>query len=346
MKLVRIGVGLAVVLAACGTQAREGERVSRECRREIVKLCGLSFSRDKMRECLSARFKDLSDDCRGEVFDRVRQRAGDKGRVTAPMPGATEHAYGSEPLQKLDFFPAKASSGKAPLLVFVHGGGWKRGDKGNATGKDLAPHYVAQGYAVASINYRLVPAATVEQQAADVAASVAWLRSNAAKLGIDPARIVLMGHSAGAHLVALVGTDPRYLRGAGLGFNAVRGVIPNDGAAYDVAQQMIDGNTMMQDTYMQAFGTDPARQRALSPTFQAEAPNAPTFLLIHIQRPDGVRQAAALADALKRAGTRVQVNGFPGEGLSGHMAINRQLGDPAYPATPVVDAWLKAVFAG
>jgi arylformamidase len=346
MKLVRIGVGLAVLLAACGSQAQEGKRVSRECRREIRQVCGLTFSRDKIRECLTEKFKELSEDCRGEIVARVRQRADEKGRVSALMPGATEYTYGSASLQKLDYFPAKASQGKAPLLVFVHGGGWKRGDKGNATGKDLAPHYSAQGYAVASINYRLVPEATVEQQAADVAQSIAWLRSNSAKLGIDPARIVLMGHSAGAHLVALVGTDPQYLRGAGLGLDAVCGVIPNDGAAYDVAAQMTDGPKMMQDTYAQAFGTDPARQRALSPTYQAASPNAPAFLLIHVQRPDGVRQAAALAVALKRAGTRVQVSGFPGDGLSGHMAINRRLGDPTYPATPVVDAWLKAVFAG
>jgi arylformamidase len=67
--------------------------------------------------------------------------------------------------------------------------------------------------------------------------------------------------------------------------------------------------------------------------------------LIHVQRPDGVRQAEALAAALKRAGTPVQVNGFQGEGLKGHMEINRDLGDPAYPATSVVDAWLKQVFA-
>ncbi|MEP6786336.1 MAG: alpha/beta hydrolase [Sphingomonadales bacterium] len=260
-----------------------------------------------------------------------------------PAAGATEYAYGAAPLQKLDFFPAKAA--KAPVLVFVHGGGWKRGDKGNATGRDLAPHYVAQGYAVASINYRLVPDATVEQQAADVAGAVAWVRGNAVRLNIDPGKIVLMGHSAGAHLVALVGTDPQYLRGAGLGLDAVRGVIPNDGAAYDVPAQMTDGPKIMQQTYAQAFGTDPARQRALSPTLQAASPNAPAFLLIHVQRSDGVRQAAALAEALKRAGTRVQINGFPGDGLKGHMEINRALGDPAYPATPVVDAWLKAVFA-
>lgn len=332
----------AAAVALSAAQSRD--RLPRECRREVVKLCGLTFDRDKIRTCLTEKYRELSENCRGEIVARVREKMGDAASTPkGPAAGATEYAYGTAPLQKIDFFAAK--SPRAPLLVFVHGGGWKRGDKGNATGRDLAPHYMGQGYAVASVNYRLVPDATVEQQATDVASAVAYLRGNAARLDIDPGRIVLMGHSAGAHLVALVGTDPQYLRAAGLGMDAVRGVIPNDGAAYDVPAQMKDGPEIMQQTYAQAFGTDPARQRALSPTLQAASPNAPAFLLIHVQRPDGVRQAAALADALKRAGTPVQVNGFPGEGLKGHMEINRQLGDPAYPATPVVDAWLKRVFA-
>jgi arylformamidase len=253
-----------------------------------------------------------------------------------------EYSYGNAPLQNLDYYaPADKH---APLVVFVHGGGWKRGDKDNATGKEKAPHYRQAGYGFASLNYRLVPGATVEQQAADIASAIAYLRSNAAKLGFDGRRIVLMGHSAGAHLVALVGTDPQYLRAAGLDQSALTGVVPIDGAAYDVAQQLVDGNRIMQDTYAEAFGDDPVRQRALSPTFQTASPNAPSFLILHVQREDGIRQSQALAAALRQSGTPVQINSFEGKGLMGHMEINRKLGDPAYPATPVVDAWLKAVF--
>lgn len=334
-----LGATMAVV-ASAGI-AQQGERLPRECRQEIVQLCGMN--RDAIRGCLKEKAKQLSENCRAELRKRVMERGGEGARG-ARVSGGVEHAYGGDPLQKLDFYAAKAN-GPAPLLIHVHGGGWKRGDKGNATGRDLAPHYTGLGYAVASVNYRLVPQATVEQQAADVAASVAWLHANAQRLGIDANRIVLTGHSAGAHLVALIGTDPRYLRAAGLDLNALRGVIPNDGAAYNVPAQMGDGPGMMKDTYVQAFGTDPARQKALSPYYHAAGPNAPAFLLIHVQRPDGVRQAAALGEALRRAGTPAEVKGFPGEGLMGHMEINRRLGDPAYPATPVVDAWLKRVFS-
>jgi len=256
---------------------------------------------------------------------------------------AASFSYGADSLQTLDFWPA-AHKGPAPLILFVHGGGWKRGDKDNATGPYKVTHYTGEGYAFASVNYRLVPDATVEQQAQDIADALAKLLKQAKALDITPGKVVLMGHSAGAQLVALVGTDPRYLRKAGLSYADIAGVIPIDGAAYDVSTQMADGPRIMQQTYAQAFGTDPARQRALSPTMQAAAPNAPAFLLLHVQRPDGVRQAEALEAALRSAGTQVERKGFPGEGLRGHMEINRRLGDPDYPATAAADAWLARVF--
>jgi acetyl esterase/lipase len=280
--------------------------------------------------------------------DRLRERLGggqDRAQV-APAPGKQVLAYGKDALQQLDFYPAQSGNKRAPLVLFVHGGGWKRGSKDNASGPWKAPHYTQAGYAYASINYRLVPAATIEQQAADVAASLRYLIDNAARLGFDPSRIVIMGHSAGAHLVALVGTDEQYLKGAGLSFANLRGVVPNDGAAYDVPRQIAEGGKFMNGTYVQAFGTDPERQRALSPTLNAQAPNAPEFLLIHVQRQDGVAQNKALEMALRKAGTKVERREFAGTGLQGHMEINRSLGDPAYAATAVVDVWLKRVFGG
>ena len=286
-------------------------------------------------------------DAREKLRDRLRERMAERmgAEDGIKVPGGQTISYGGDALQVLDVWRAKEAKGPAPLIVYVHGGGWKRGSKDNATGRFKPVHYPEQGYAFASTNYRLVPAATVEQQAADVASAVKALVDRAATLGIDRRRIVLMGHSAGAHLVALVGTDERYLKGAGLSFADIAGVIPNDGAAYDVPAQMTDGPPIMQATYKQAFGTDPARQKALSPTAHAAAPNAPDFLLLYVQREDGVRQAKALGAALTAGGSRVEHGSFPGEGLKGHAEINRSLGDPAYAATATVDAWLKRVFA-
>lgn len=288
-------------------------------------------------------FADARERLRDRIDARLAERMGaDEG---PKAPGSETISYGTAALQRLDIWRAKGTKGPAPLIVFVHGGGWKRGSKDNATGRFKAEHFPQQGYAFASIDYRLVPAATVEQQAADVAAAVKALVDRANMLGIDRRRIVLMGHSAGAHLVALVGTDERYLQGAGLSFADISGVIPIDGAAYDVAAQMKDGPPIMKKTYVQAFGTDPARQIALSPTQHAAAPNAPDFLLLYVQRPDGVRQAKALGAVLETGGSRVEHGSFPGEGLQGHAEINRRLGDPSYAPTAAVDVWLKRLFA-
>ncbi len=281
---------------------------------------------------------------RERMAKRMEKRAeGDAKRKRAP--GAQTLSYGSDPAQVLDLWVPKGAKA-APLVLYVHGGGWKRGSKDTAMGNALPGHLVGQGYAFASINYRLVPEATVEQQASDVAQVLAFVLGKAATMGIDRSKVVITGHSAGAHLVALVGTDEQYLRKAGLSFADVDGVMPNDGAAYDVPKQMAQSGRFMMDTYKQAFGTDPARQKALSPVFHAATPNAPRFLLLHVQREDGVAQANELAAALKRGGSSVEVGSFPGRGLQGHAEINRKLGEPDYAATPVMDAWLKSVFGG
>jgi acetyl esterase/lipase len=273
----------------------------------------------------------------GSLRERIAQRM-----QSAAEPRGEEMSYGSDPLQKLDYW--KPTAPGSPIVIYVHGGGWKRGDKRMASG-EKGTHFVQQGYAFASLNYRLVPSCTVEEQAQDVANGIAYLIRNAEKLGFDGKRVALIGHSAGAHLVALVGTDLSYLKIAEVGPKALRGVIPLDGAAYDVSRQIAEGGDFMHDTYLQAFGTDPERQKKLSPTAQAATPNAPAFLILHVQRVDGTAQSIALGEALRKAGTPAEVKGFEGRGLQGHAEINRKLGDPSYPATPVVDAWLKSILA-
>ncbi len=275
--------------------------------------------------------------CAGLVLSAGVQSQAARGTVAERTERGQTMSYGADPLQTLDYWPGETAD--SPLVVFVHGGGWSKGDKRMMQGSDKLRHWQVQGYAVASLNYRLVPEATVEQQAEDIAAALALLKHRFAQRFIS-----LVGHSAGAHLVALVGTDPTYLHDAGLTFADIAGIIPLDGAAYDVAAQLEDGPRVMQRTYRQAFGGGPARQARLSPTAQAVAPNAAEFLILHVERDDGARQSAALARALRQAGTEAEVRGFAGKGLRGHMEINRRLGDPDYPATAVVDAFLKRVF--
>lgn len=271
-------------------------------------------------------------------------------QMEPPAPSAPaskrDLAYGALPAQTLDYFPPTVRTGAPPpLIVFVHGGGWQHGSKDNATGSAKIQHFTGKGYAFATINYRLVPGATVEQQAQDVATALAWLVAHAKELGFDPDRMVLMGHSAGAHLAALVGTDPRYMHGQDLMLDQLRGVVLLDGAAYDVPAQMAEAGRFMRPIYTRAFGSDPARQRALSPIAHTAGPNVLSFLILHVERDDGTRQSEALAAALRAEGSKVEVRGLEGRGLRGHVAMNRQLGEADYPATAIVDRWLSATFA-
>lgn len=225
-----LALAAAAMLAAPILAQRGGaERLPEQCRAEVAALCG--GERGALRECLRTRSAEVSDPCRTALREWMEARAGTAG-VAAPRagtPGAVAAlaapqtlAYGSDSLQSLDLWVPQGT-GPAPLVLFVHGGGWKRGSKDNAMSRALPAHLLEQGYAFASIDYRLVPRHTVEEQARDVAAALAHLLKRAESLGIDRSRVVLTGHSAGAHLVALVGTDEQYLRAEGLSFADIRG---------------------------------------------------------------------------------------------------------------------------
>ena len=93
-------------------------------------------------------------------------------------------AYGPDRLQTVDVWPTAAV--EPTLMVFVHGGGWSRGDKAMMGGSAKLEHWQAEADAVASVDYRLVPEATVEQQAADIASALALLKKRAKSLNFDP----------------------------------------------------------------------------------------------------------------------------------------------------------------
>ena len=325
-------IGLMGAAALGGASLAQRQRLPAECRQQIRALCG--GAERGARQCLrSGVMQQLSDPCRKAIGARM----GTGG--IAPAAGTAEHAYGNDPKQRLDLVkPAGVS--RAPVLLFVHGGGWSIGDKMHAAG-DKARWANGQGWAFASANYRLVPQATVEQQAADVASAIAWLRANAAREGLDPDRIVLMGHSAGAHLVALVGTDPRYLKAAGVPLGAVKGVVLLDGAGYDVPAQASSQLNRARRMYDAAFGSDPSRRRALSPTFNAAAPNVARWLILPIERrQDSQAQSRGLAAALTRAGASAAVVAVPGES---HGSLNIGLGQAGDFATEQVTRFLASM---
>ncbi len=109
--------------------------------------------------------------------------------------------------QKLDIYYPKKSDGKpAPVAVYVHGGGWTKGDKGGGNGSKDISELVSRGYLVASINYRLAPQYKFPDDIEDVKCAIRFLRAHAAKYHLDPNRVGAWGTSAGGHLVALLGT--------------------------------------------------------------------------------------------------------------------------------------------
>lgn len=124
-------------------------------------------------------------------------------------------AYGQHPQQVMDiYFPAKTLTAKTPaaLIVMVHGGAWTIGDKDNAAVvKNKVAYWTKQDWIFISINYRLVPEVTVQQQTRDIAEALIYIQNQAANWHADPKRLVLMGHSAGAHLVSLLSTCPLWL---------------------------------------------------------------------------------------------------------------------------------------
>lgn len=115
-------------------------------------------------------------------------------------PGGADHSYGKHDSHRLRFW--EANQPRAPLLVFVHGGSWRSGTYLDSIGSAKVAHFLSEGYAFASVDYTLNPTVTVEEQVQEVANAVGYLAGRGSDLGINPKRLVLMGHSS-AHTSSL-----------------------------------------------------------------------------------------------------------------------------------------------
>jgi acetyl esterase/lipase len=241
---------------------------------------------------------------------------------------------------RLDVY-APPSGETLPVVVWIHGGGWQRGNRSLVGDKPSA--FNAKGYVLVSIDYRMVPDVDVKQQAADVAHAIAWVKAHIAESGGDPGRIALMGHSSGAHMAALVGTDESYLEAAGCKLSDLSGVILLDGAGYDIPKQMSENRIrLLGGVYSQAFSDDPAKQKALSPIEHVKAGKGiPPFLILHVaSRPDSRAQSEAFGAKLREAGGEARV--VAAEGKT-HATINREIGHAGDKPTEEVFAFLHQI---
>lgn len=225
-----------------------------------------------------------------------------------------------------------------PVIVWIHGGGWRMGDKAGVQKKPQA--FVDQGCVFISTNYRFVPAVTVKEMTGDIAKAIRWAHDHAKEYGGDPDSIYVMGHSAGAHLAALVCTDDRYLKAEGLSLKILKGCVPVDVSVYDIPKRLKDGGSAPLATFKTIFGDKEETQLDLSPVSHvAKGKNIPPFLILHVaSRPDTKAQSQWFADKLKDAGVTVTVHAAEGKT---HGTINSELGLPEDKPTKALLEFLK-----
>ena len=224
-----------------------------------------------------------------------------------------EYVKGGHERQKLDLYlPEKVAPAALPVIVWIHGGGWQAGSKDNCP----AAAFATQGYAVASINYRLSQHAQFPAQIEDCKAAIRWLRANAAKYHFDPDHIGVWGASAGGHLVALLGTTgdmKKWDVGDNLNQSSrVQAVVdffgPTDfrtikGGAESPVSKLLGGPI-----------ADNKEKAAQASPITYVAKGDPPFLIMHgdMDPTVAVSQSEKLAEALKKAGDDVTLKVLPG----------------------------------
>ncbi len=277
----------------------------------------------------------------GPLLDRLReqrQAAGHSG-PSGRHARLANVAYGSHPDQVYDVYlpSGEASTHGAPVVFIVHGGGWVVGDKAMTRVVDAkVSRWTARGLVLVSVNYRMLPEVPPDGQLRDVAQALTHAQAHALDWGADPAQFILMGHSAGAHLVALLaGAVPASL---GLSGPPVLGTVALDSAAMDVHAIMSQPHMRLYD---RPFGKDPSYWRAMSPVQQLRPGAAPLLAVCSTRRDDACAQAQAFVARAAQLGIRAQ---WLGQDLS-HGDINALLGlDNEY--TRAVEAFMVTLSSG
>ncbi len=228
---------------------------------------------------------------------------------------------------KLDWYPAEGNVANAPIVIFVHGGAWALGNRGQVNSKPQ--HYTKNGYHFVSVSYTLLPAANAQTQALQVGQAVNWVHANASRFGADPERIAVMGHSAGCHLSSLA-----TLTGAAL---PVKALICNDTRAYDLPflAQMSGGG--LPAIYAPAF-RNRRMWSAWSPISYTGLKEHPPTLVAWSGGSGRDKVSKRFADALEYDG--VQVQRYDGKRRYNHFSINRKIGSERGGLTESIDRFL------
>ncbi len=264
-----------------------------------------------------------------------------------PTAANLPYAAPTNPRQMVDVY-APAGAKNLPVVFWIHGGGWQGGDR---TAIQIKPRaFVEKGLVFVSTGYRLLPEVDMVTIFRDIAKSVRWTHDHIAEYGGDPKRILVMGHSAGAQLAALICTDDRYLKAEGISLSIIKGCVPVDGDPYDVpaiietaeTRLRVHGMPMPKNGHRQKFGNDPALHRDYSAvTHVAKGKGIPPILILHVaDHPDNTMQARRFEAVLKDAGIPVKV--FAAKETN-HPRINENLGLPDDPPTKAVFEFVAEV---
>lgn len=199
----------------------------------------------------------------------------------------------------LDVFWPEMNSRHSAVLIF-HGGGWRAGTK--ETVHQQAAALAAEGFTGVAVQYRLLDTAPWPAQLADTRDALSWVRANAAELGVDPARVVAQGHSAGAHLALMAGTIAKEERPAAIvayypatGFYPAEPPEPGDAEAPPARPSLdLDAQGRIPSWMLFPPGTSDAELTAASPILLADAAFPPT-ILVHATRDSVIGPEASIA---------------------------------------------------
>ncbi len=261
---------------------------------------------------------------------------------TTPSASVETVRYADRPdadpdLTSLDIH-ASPDAADCPVLIWVHGGSWQAGDKSTRLTTVKANHFIDSGWIFVAVNYRLAAEDNQVRWPAfgdDVAAAHRWVHDNIDQFGGDPERISLIGHSSGAHLVSIVGTNESLLGRQDLAFDDVRCVISLDSVTHDLT----DPPPWETDIIDLAFPDRSAKVDG-SPTLQVASASAtpPDFLIVTRGRPERLNSSARLAEAVIGAGGSVEVSDLS---PYDHSQVSTELGIPGEQrVTPAVDNFL------
>lgn len=249
-----------------------------------------------------------------------------------------------DPMRMLDLYLPKESQPAPPLFVYLHGGAWVSGDKRQYGALGLA--LAAQGVAVAILNYRLSSSGADGVRhpvhAHDAALAISWLRKQAPRYGYDAARIFIGGHSAGAHLAAMLAYDTGLLSAAGERADALRGYVGFAGI-YDLNELVRRFPSYRVEFLQLAFGADETTWRMASPQHllaTGAVPHKRPWLLLHSREDElvDIEQSRRFQKALEKQG--IVVRWLPLERVS-HFGVIGELSIPHSPLCQQLLAFLK-----